>query len=131
MHRRHHYFRHTEKDNVKDKVFIASPIDHTIYEVNEEGNMVKQFGSSSEKGAGCLYCPFICAVDSEGQLLIADQGHMQFKLVTTEGISNKWSSLHVATEKACDVKVDSTGCIARCSQHSKGNYVLKKYELCM
>ena len=102
-----------------------------IYEVSDEGTMVKQFGSSSEKGTACLCGPSLCAVDSKGQLLVADKGHMQYKLVSTETASIQWSSLSIVTQNAYDVKVESNGCTLWCSQYSRGNYVLKKYELCI
>ena len=121
---------HCKENTTKKKIFLGCQETHAIYQINEEGKFVKQYGNcKGDKSEGHLSSPRLCAVDSKDQLLVADQGHMQYKVVTTEDAICNWSWLYHATSNVYDMKLNSKEDIVWFSRRSKNAHVLRKYKL--
>ena len=119
-----------KENTTKKNIFLGCQEAQAIYRINEEDGCATKFdNSNSEKGAGHLCNPRLCAVDSEGHLLVADQGHMQYKIVTTEGTFYKLSCLYKTTSNVYDMKINSKRDIVWCSQQSYDANVLRKYKI--
>ena len=107
-------------------ICIGSLRDHCIYELDKSGHLLNQSGSCSEEGDGCLSGPQICLIDSEDQVLVADQGHNKYKLLTNKG---KWIRQMVATSNVYDIKIDSDNNTVWISQNGQSSCILTKYQI--
>ena len=75
--------RRCGEDRAQLEFFVCARGQHTVYQVNSQGDKVRQFGSVSEQGDGGLQYPSLCGVDNHGDILVADVNHYKYKLLNT------------------------------------------------
>ena len=115
------------EDDTSVEFFIGVCYQHTVFQVNSQGDKVRQFGGQNEQGDGGLKCPCVCGVDNHGHVLVADMGHNQYKLLDTH--TGHWSVVFTGESEVDDAKI--TGNTIWFSRHTNSGHVITKHEISM
>ena len=112
------------EDGKSKEFFIGAAIQHKVFQVNSQGDKVREFVIRSDEGLELLF-PFLCGVDDQGQLLVVDYGHCKCKLIDLH--TGHLSTVFSAESSVFDAKiVENTFWLSR----DRGcQYVIAKYEL--
>ena len=114
------------RDNpIELEFFISACHQHTVYQVNSQGQIVAVHGSEKEQGGGLKY-PYLCGVDSEGMILVADSWQSKCKVLNTQ--KAVWSSVFTTESVLCDALVVDENTVWF-SRHADKTDVLSKYEV--
>ena len=73
-----------------NKLYVCSAHDNEVYVVTPYGEVMATHGSSGSRLAGELDCPFLCAVDSDESMLVADCKNHRLQVCDRTG---QWSVL--------------------------------------
>ena len=116
--------RECRDDPTELEFFICACHQHTVYQVNSQGQIVAVHGSKKEPGGGLKY-PYLCGIDSEGMILVADSWQSKCKVLNTQ--KAVWSSVFTTENVLCDVLVVDENTVWF-SRHADKIDVLSKYE---
>ena len=116
-------------DNHTDlEFFICVWNQHTVYQVNRQGQKVRAYGSRNERGEGGLCGPYLCGIDREGGILVADSFHYKLRVLDTQ--TGSWSTAFTAENFVCDVQMDDENSLWF-SAHNGKSFVVSKYEVAL
>ena len=85
-------------------IYVSSTSHSTVYEFSHTGRLMQQHGRYGKGGAGDLLWPLLCHGDSDGALLVADNGNAslhvlhsdgRWSVVTMSPVSRPYSALHI------------------------------------
>ena len=115
------------RDNATDlEFFICVWNQHTVYQVNSQGERVRAYGSKNEQGEGGLYYPRLCGVDKEGDILVANSCHCKYTVLNTQtGLS---SPVFTAENEVYDAQFVGDNTVW-CSGSIGKTFVLSKHEV--
>ena len=117
--------RQCEGDNTGVEFFVSLWSQHTILRVSEEGKQISQYGDRNGQGEGRLQHPFVCAVDSDGHILVAEWNNYKYKVLNTNiGV---WRTVFTGDNYVYDAKVENENTVWF-SRYSEGKYVITRHE---
>ena len=93
---------------------------------NTQGQCIKQFDSNQVTGDKSTWCPWLCGVDRQSNLLVADYHNNVYKILDPR--TGQWRSTGLKGERwVYDAALDDEGNMWM-SQHNGNGYILTKHE---
>ena len=119
------------EDDSSVEFFIGACQQRTVFQVNSQGDKVRQFGGQNEQGDGGFFNPyeqyFVCGVDNHGQVLVADVPNLQFKLLDKH--TRHWSAVFTGDNDVYDAKITEN--IIWFSRITNRRHAITKHEISM
>ena len=108
------------------QLYVSDRNSSQIRQYNTQGQCIKQFDCRQGLGEGSVHYPWLCGVDRQSHLLVADYHNNVYKILYPS--TGQWKSTGLKGESyVYDAALDDEGNMWM-SQHNGNGYILTKHE---